>query len=51
MGKPDNLKTAKIVLAKIDQATDGYCRKKDRKKAQRKERQKGKKEIKRQRDE
>lgn len=45
MGKPDKLKTAKICIAAVDMTLDGYQTKKDIKKAQRKERQKGKKEI------
>jgi hypothetical protein len=45
MGKPDKLKTAKMTISAIDMAHDGHT---DRhvKKAQRKERQKGKKIIK-----
>ena len=48
MGKPDKLKTAKICIAAIDMASDGYQGKKDLRKAKRKERQKGKKEIQKQ---
>lgn len=44
MAKRDTLKTAKICLAAIDMSCDGY-QSSDVKKAQRKERQKGKQVI------
>ena len=46
MSKIDTLKTAKTCLRAIEQATDGYSTKADTRKANRKERQKGKKVIK-----
>ena len=46
MGKPNKLKTAKISVAAEDMSSDGYYQKKHVRKAQRKERQKGKKVIK-----
>lgn len=46
MSKRDTLKTAKICLSAIEMATDGYSEIPDRRKARRKERQKGKKIIK-----
>jgi hypothetical protein len=46
MGKPDKLKTAKRCMQAIEQATDGYHSMPDTRKANRKERQKGKKVIK-----
>jgi hypothetical protein len=46
MGKTDTLKTAKRCMQAIEQATDGYHQVEDSRKAQRKERQKGKKVIK-----
>jgi hypothetical protein len=46
MGKVDKLKTAKRVLQAIEMATDGYGNIKDTRKANRKERQKGRQIIK-----
>lgn len=46
MAKVDTLKTAKRVLQAIEMATDGYSNIKDKRKAYRKERQKGRKIIK-----
>ena len=46
MAKRDNLKTAKRVLQAIEMATDGYGNIKDKRKAYRKERQKGRQIIK-----
>ena len=46
MAKIDTLKTAKRVLQAIEMATDGYGNIKDKRKAYRKERQKGRKIIK-----
>lgn len=46
MAKVDTLKTAKRVLQAIEMATDGYGSLQDKRKAYRKERQKGRKIIK-----
>jgi hypothetical protein len=46
MAKIDTLKTAKRVLQAIEMATDGYGNIKDKRKAYRKERQKGRQIIK-----